>query len=264
MLWYDVTLCIHHPTYIPIYQRFFQRFSHICVFSWYQSYRACRCWRLLWSFIKDNTAGHHSDSCIDESLAFTEVDKNSCIDVFLSDVLIIRAQVGFFPGVNNNTLIQTLTDGSREMTASLTYRQVADTNNVEYLDADHLLSPQSLSYVTKCVISKSVFMGFNSNWSLSESECEIEAHSLLNRIHLSLELSTYFEVILRLLFIKFFFLDFLMCMCVSASPIPELICSSSYQSHAPKWSNYSLSDTLPAPNGTSRFHFVIVIHYHPG
>lgn len=22
MLWYDVTLCIHHPTYIPIYQRF--------------------------------------------------------------------------------------------------------------------------------------------------------------------------------------------------------------------------------------------------
>lgn len=111
---------------------------------------------------------------------------------------------------------------------------------------------------------KSVFMGFNSNWSLSESECEITAHSLLNRIHLSLELSTYFEVILRLLFIKFFFLDFLMCMCVSASPIPELICSSSYQSHAPKWSNYSLSDTLPAPNGTSRFHFVIVIHYHPG
>lgn len=85
-----------------------------------------------------------------------------------------------------------------------------------------------------------------------------------NRIHLSLELSTYFEVILRLLFIKFFFLDFLMCMCVSASPIPELICSSSYQSHAPKWSNYSLSDTLPAPNGTSRFHFLIVIHYHPG
>lgn len=178
MLWYDVTLCIHHPTYIPIYQRFSQRFSHICVFSWYQSYRACRCWQLLWSFIKDNTAGHHSDSCIDESLAFTEVDKNSCIDVFLSDVLIIRAQVGFFPGVNNNTLIQTLTDGSRELTASLTYRQVADTNNVEYLVADHLLSPASLSYVTKCVISKSVFMGFNSNWSLSESECEITAHSL--------------------------------------------------------------------------------------
>lgn len=65
------------------------------------------------------------------------MDKNSCIDVFLSDVLIIRAQVGFFPGVNNNTLIQTLTDGSREMTASLTYHQVADTNNVEYLVADH-------------------------------------------------------------------------------------------------------------------------------
>lgn len=46
-----------------------------------------------------------SDNRIDESLGFTAVDENSCIDVSLSDVLIFRAQPGSLPSLQSTTML---------------------------------------------------------------------------------------------------------------------------------------------------------------
>lgn len=46
-----------------------------------------------------------SDNRIDESLGFTAVDENSCIDVSLSDVLIFRAQPGSLPSLQSTTIL---------------------------------------------------------------------------------------------------------------------------------------------------------------